>query len=222
MKLLLVCNHRDIISDTLQWFQQQHAVINDNNIAFKQHKIEILETGFGGFKVGFHLTECILKSHYNLILKLSEAHALMDSIAVGQVVNIVRDFPASDGNLIEDSFKDLYDTGYMHTAEHPHQLGGLVNKTNSYLNVFLPYKKVFSITSAISSHHATLKKIRIEKYKPHIETVDGIYFSYPCLWKRVSFYHLAAVIENLVTGEKNIALAKQELNKELIEIIQKL
>ncbi|MBX2909634.1 MAG: hypothetical protein KF706_08365 [Chitinophagales bacterium] len=222
MKILLVCNNRNLIEETINYYQEKGKKINENSILFRLHNIEILETGAGGFRVSQRITETITKDRFNLTLKLSESYGLRENIEVGEVLNVIRDFPATDGELLENDFTDLYDQQLFNIEEPPHQLGGLVNKTNSYMNIFLPYKKVFGITASISSKNEMLRKIRINKYKPHIETADGLYFSYPCLLKRISFYHLAAVTENLVTGKKNAPLATTELNTQLIDIIQKL
>lgn len=223
MRVLVVCNKKEYIEDVLDLIKRNSKVVNENTFLFKlKNHVDILETGYGGFRVGMKVTETLIKSRYNLVLKLSEAIALHKNIEVGQVVNVIRDFPADHGELSENSFQDLYGMHEFSTNEPPHQLGGLVNKTNSYMNIFLPYKKVFSLTAGISSHNEMLRKIRIEKYKPHIETPDGLYFAYPCLWRRVSFYHLAAVSENLITGKKNRALAKEAMNREFVSFFQKL
>lgn len=222
MKILLVCNNRNLINETINYYVEKGKKVNENSILFRLHNIEILETGAGGFRVSQRISESITKDRFNIILKLSEAYSLRENIEVAEVLNVIRDFPATDGELTQNDFTDLYDQKLIDVEEPPHQLGGLVNKTNSYMNIFLPYKKVFGITAGISSKNEILRKIRIEKYKPHIETSDGLYFSYPCLLKRISFYHLATVTENLVTGKKNAPLAIDELNTQLIDIIQKL
>jgi hypothetical protein len=221
MKLLLVCNHPSHIQETLK-FIGYHPTKHQETIIFNHLEIDVLVTGFGGFQTTFHLTELLAKKQFHLILKTSTAVSFQSTLAIGQVLNVVRDFPASDGEIFNDSFKDLYELQLLNVNDPPHQLGGLVNKTNSYMNVFIPYKKVFGITSTISSKNSRLLKMRNEKYHPHIETRDGIFFSYPCLWKKLNYYHLAVVAENLMNEEENVTLAIQALNKEIKEIIQKL
>lgn len=221
MKLLLVCNHFSHIQEVLSFIGYEPLEQNQT-IHFNHLEIDVLTTGFAGFQTSFHLTELLAKKQFHLILKTSIALSFQPAIAIGQVVNVVRDLPANDGEISNNSFNDLYDLQLLEVHDTPHQLGGLVNKTNSYMNVFLPYKKVFGITSGISARNSLLQKMRNEKYHPHIETRDGIYFSYPCLWKKLNFYHLAVVAENLINGEQNSSQAIQSLNKEIISIIQKL
>jgi hypothetical protein len=219
MKLLLVCNQRLQIQETLTYIG---LGAHNYRAAFHQHQIDVLETGFGGFQTCFHFTEWTAQHTYHLILKAGFAKALQPGVEVGQVVNIVRDYPAGDGEWRPNTFCDLYDLHLLHVSSPPHHLGGLVNKTNSYMNIFLPYKKVFAITAPIPSDNEMLRNLRIEKYHPHIETADGIYFAYPCMWKKLNFYHLAVVAENYITGHQNMQAAQKNLNDELISIIQKL
>ncbi len=222
MKLLLCCNNSLQIKHTLEWLSQVGESVNEFSFKTPQHEITLLQTGYGGFQVGFHIATELAKQPYHLALKVGFANGLRSDIGVGEVVNIINDKPADTGILNETGFEDLYDSGLLNTSEKPHQMGGYVNKTNSYLNVFLPYRKVLSLSVNTISANEQLQRIRVSKYHPHVETTDGIYFAYACLWKQQPFYHLAAVEQNFATGEKNQELAHKNLNESLIDIIKKI
>jgi len=222
MKLLICYNAALQINTTIEWLHANAEKHSDSFFKTPQHEITLLEMGYGGFQVGFHIANHLAHGQYHLALKVSFSNAFKDGIVVGEVLNVINDKPADTGILEEDGFKDLYDLKLLSTDDEPHQMGGFVNKTNAYLNVFLPYRKVLSLTTNTASNDAALRTSRVAKYNPHIETNDGINFAYTCLYKRQSFYHLSAVEQSFVSGEKNKELAHRNLNNALIEIIQKI
>ncbi len=222
MKLLICCNSLSQINRVVDWLNENTEKHSELFYKSAQHEITLLETGYGGFQVGFHIANHLANNQYHLVLKIGFANAFKENISVGEVVNIINDKPADTGIFTDEGFKDLYELNLLSVNDKPHLMGGFVNKTNAYLNVFLPYRKVLSLTVNTASTDAELRALRVSKYNPHIETNDGINFAYTCLFRQQPFYHLSAVEQNFVSGEKNKELAHRNLNESVIEIIKKI
>ncbi|MCS6818637.1 MAG: hypothetical protein RMJ53_01735 [Chitinophagales bacterium] len=221
MKLLICCNSLRQIPLTIELLNRQSEKIHDKFL-LGDKQIQILATGFASFQVAYFITDVLAKETYHLVLAVSEAASYREDIPSGSIVNIVRDYPAQQGFFLQDTFRDIYDLGMWSVQDYPHQMGGLVNRTNAYFNIFSPYKKAFGITTGISDAAQVWYRIRKSKYNPHVETINGIYFSFPCLMKKLNFYHLAYVSTMAPLSQEAKDCSLSNLDAELLEIIQKL
>ena len=185
------------------------------------HEVDLLETGVGVYQTTYKVIKALSAVKYHLALKFGFANAYKEETTIGSVLNIVNEKPGDYGMMINDEWKDHYDLGLINREDAPHTRGGLINLTNAYMNVFLPFKKVVGVTV---NHYANAMVVntRKEKYKADCETGDGVGFVYPCLYEKQLFYQLCVIERNLVTGEENFNLAKQSMNETLIDLIQKL
>jgi len=192
------------------------------NFHYLQHEIDICETGFGIFQTTFKVTKTLAQKKYHLALKSSFCNAYKAELAIGDVVNVIKDKPG-DIQLSADQTAppDLYDLGLLDPESFPHFKGAFINMNNSYMNVLMPFRKVVSVT--VNQYADTTDYLRKkEKYKADIETGDGLGFVYPCMYERQPFYQLNAVERNLATGETDFDAARERLNETLFDIIQKL
>jgi hypothetical protein len=225
MKLLLVVASLNDV----QLFLRHNDIAPAQNAAIKfmhsfkvlHHEVDLVETGVGLYQTTYKVTKALSAQKYHLALKISTGNAYKEDIAIGAVLNIVNEKPGDFGMTINNEWKDLYDLDLINREEEPHVRGGLINLTNAYMNVFLPFKKSVGITV---SHYANASalQLRREKYKADCETGDGLGFMYPCLFEKQSLYHLCVIERNLATGQENFNLATQILNETLIDLIQKL
>lgn len=225
MKLLLVVAS---VNDVQPFLTQQnitpvrHAVMKFM-YSFKavHHEVDLIETGAGLHQTTYKVTKAVTAQKYHLALKLGFGNAYKEDTAIGAVLNVVNEKAADMGMHDNKEWKDLYDLGLINREDEPHVRGGLINLTNAYMNVFLPFKKSVGITV---NHYAdkTQLQMRREKYKADCETGDGLGFVYPCLYEKQSIYQLCVIERNLATGQENFNLAKEKLNETLTELIQKL
>lgn len=184
---------------------------------YLQHQFFVCETGYGAFQVAYKTTKALSVQKFHLALKASMCNSFNEKIAVGEVVNIIKDKPGD----IESDGNDLYESGLLSADSFPHFKGAFINMNNSYLNVFLDYRKVVGVTvnKYADDKNFLYKK---EKYRADIETGDGLAFTYSCMSERQAFYHIACVENNLATTEKNVSFAIASLNNNLVSIIEKL
>lgn len=225
MKLLIVvCSISDV-----QPFIEQYGLTPEPNAGLKfvtgfkvlHHEIDLLETGVAVYQTTYKVTKSLSAQKYHLALKLGFSNAYKEEIPVGTVLNIINEKPGDFGMMVNGEWKDHYDLGLIKRKELPHNRGGLINLTNAYMNVFMPFKKVVGVTV---NRYADTDAVaaRKDKYKADCETGDGAGFVYPCLFERQLFYQLCVIERNLVTGQENFNLAKQKLNDTLTDLIQKL
>jgi hypothetical protein len=225
MKLLLVLSS---IND-IHPFLQHHSVEPVPHSAFPfvstakilHHDVDFLETGVGLHQTTYKVTKAISATKYHLALKVGLGNTYNDETEIGTILNIVNEKPGDMGMLVDNVWKDLYDLNLIHREHQPHTRSGLINLTNAYMNVFLPFKKVVGVTV---NHYADASQVQMrrEKYKADCETGDGLGFTCPCLFEKQLFYHLCVIERNLATGAENFNLAAQKLNETLTGLIQKL
>jgi futalosine hydrolase len=225
MKLLLVVS---ALSD-VQPFLMHYNITPAQNAGMKymhgfkilHHEVDLVETGVGVYQTAYKVTKAISAHKYHLALKFSHGNAYKEDIAIGTVLNIVNEKPGDFGMMVNNEWKDLYDLGLVNREEEPHVRGGLINLTNAYMNVFLPFKKSVGVT--VNNYgDSSAVQMRRDKYKADCETGDGLGFIYPCLFEKQLLYHLCVIERNLVTGQENFNLATEKLNETLIDLIQKL
>ena len=185
------------------------------------HEVDLVETGVGVYQTTYKVTKAITTQKYHLALKISLGNAYKEEIECGTALNIVNEKPGDFGMMVNNDWKDLYDLELINREDEPHIRGGLINLTNAYMNVFMPFKKTVGLTV---NHYADSSAVqaRREKYKADCETGDGIGFAYPCLFEKQLLYHLCVIERNLVTGQENFNLATEKLNETLIDLIQKI
>lgn len=220
MQLLLVVNDAEALAALApEW---QHTAFDFLFTAkIQQHEVTGCVCGFGMFQVAYKVAKALLHKRYHLALKVSLCNAYKDSIAVGDVLNIINEKPGDYGSFVHGEWRDLYDFGLLQREQHPQQRGGFVNMTNSYMDVFLPYKKCVGVSVNDYGNSATFS-LRAERYKADCETGDALGFVYPCLYERQAFYHLCVVEKNLSTQHSDATLALQRRQQLLQELLQKL
>lgn len=184
------------------------------------HEVDILETGLGVFQTVYKLTKVLGLQKYHLALNLCAGNAYT-ATEPGTIVNIVNEKPGDYGTLRNGEWLDFYDIGMMKREDAPHVRGGFVNLNNSYMNVFMPFKKVVGVSV---SHYADKAnyEARRDKYKAECETIENLGFAYTCLYEKQNYYSLCVIERSLATNTENSVLAAGELNRTLIDLIEKL
>jgi hypothetical protein len=226
MKLLIVVASKNEIAPFFELYNGSRFIQNPLlpflfSGKILQHEVDVLETGYGIFQTSYKLAKVLTQQKYHLALKLSLCNSYKAEVAVGNVLNIINEKPGDYGMSDGNEWKDLYDLQLLNTADVPHVRNGFINMTNSYMNVFMPFKKAVGVT--VNNYADTnIFGIRKEKYKADCETGDGLGFAYTCLFEKQTFYHIAFVERNLQSGEFSHTAAISIMNEVLIDLIQKL
>lgn len=187
--------------------------------SFLQHQIYICELGYGGFQTTYKLTKILQHKKFHLVIEVALCNSYKAEIKTADIVNVIKNKLVDFGKIDHDEFKDLYDLNFLNADEEPHKNKAFINMNNSYMNVFLPYKKVVAITVNTLRNISTVA-FRTAHYKTDIESSNGLFIAYPCLFEKQPFYQIYAVEENLVLQDCNTKLALQNLNAELLSILK--
>lgn len=185
--------------------------------------IDVVIAGETNFETSFHTTSILRQKRYHLALQIGTAISNDDKIAIGDLVNVINDKPL-DISIIENNTKsNAYDCNLLNLESYPHQMGGFVNKTNAYFNVFLDVKKV----AGASMNEIYLNDINKQNElksnaQVHIHCLNGIGYSYSCLYLKQAFYQLRIIINNRTDNKVEKTYALQKASTELIEIIKKI
>lgn len=179
---------------------------------FLQHDVDVAFIGESLFEVNYKVTKAI-QQKYHLALKVGFCDSLKADLAVGTVVNVIKEKPI----LLNAEGNDVYESGMLNANDYPHFKGALVNMNNSYMNVFLDLKKVVSGTlTSIPSNELQ------SKYALDTITSNGVGFVYPCMFERQPFYQVNVVKRNLASGVADEEIARKVINEILIDILQKI
>jgi hypothetical protein len=179
---------------------------------FLQHDIDVAFVGESLFEVNYKVSKAI-QQKYHLALKVGFCNSLKAELAIGTVVNVIKEKPL----LLNAEGQDVYESGMLNATDYPHFKGAFVNMNNSYMNVFLDLKKVVSGTLTSIPNNQLQSKYALDTI-----TTEGIGFVYPCMFERQPFYQVNVVKSNLVSGQTDEELAQKVINEVLIDILQKI
>lgn len=183
---------------------------------FMQHDLDICYTGNTPFEVNFKVTKAI-QNKYHLALDVRYCKALKADLAPGSIVKVIKEKPF----ILNEIGADLYSSDRLNQEDYPHFKQAFINMNNSYMNIFLDFKKVVSVSVNQKLQESDLKNLA-EEFKADTLTYTGIDFVYPCMFERQPFYQIYAVERNLVTSVEDKELAQKVMNETLIDILQKI
>lgn len=183
-------------------------------------RVELLITGVGMLLTGIHLMQVLCERAFDLVINVGVAGAFDRSLALGEVVEVVREGFGDLGAQDRDgSFMDVFEMGLLPGDNLFFEDGFLVNKT-ALLSLAL--KKVNGLT--VNKVHGESQSIAIvhKKYQPDIETMEGIAFFYVCLLKKIPFVQIRAIsnyVEPRNRDNWKMKLAVDNLNTFLVSCL---
>ena len=223
MKLLLVWNsihdYQNFLSnlDSYENENQDDFLLQINNISdqisrlhyifFEGIHVYSLIGGYSSEESAFFTSRVLQLMRFNLVIQIGITYALQPSSKDQNIICVVKDKPwgfhsESDGDLFPIIYK----------GDWPQKMGGFVNMTNAYFNIFLEITKVASLT--IPSFQ--LLKIpsveeKIKSMKVHTLSTNGWGFHYSCLYFRQPFYQIRFTREFEKINQKEIFI--NEINQ---------
>lgn len=203
MKLLLAVSSLQHISPLLQKNAealQPHKYPYLHKTKMGQHEISILETGYSNAATTYRLAKVLNQEKFHLALFCSFGRYIAETTAEPQFFNVVNEKLGDEGMAVSGEWKDFYDLNLVTKEEPPQVRGGFVNLTNSYMNVFLGFRKVIGVTVHQLSN-TLLQLVYHNKLKASVETSNGFAFSYVCLAEKQNYYHLCFADVNYKVGD---------------------
>jgi len=187
--------------------------------SYKHITIDFVELGYTAFETAFKMGKALQKERHHLVLFAGLANSLNNRMKVGDVLNVINDIPSGIGKENDDGFQHAYQLNWLDSKKLPHHRGGFINMSSAYFNVFLPFMKTAAITTNVLGGNQHTLALKLKLFPIHIESSNGLGFQYACLHEGVPFYQLRVIEENFLDSTSDKALARENLNKALQQII---
>lgn len=223
MRILIAINDVKQAKELLTPFHFDGRLENNKaTFNYKQKEVHLIITGYTQYETAFRMAEALTGQAFHLVLQLGLSGTLDSNLALGSIVNVVREKPGFLGKGTEKGIVSAYGMKWLDNKERPHVKGGYSNFTNSYFNVFLPFSKVLGITYHTLEGTQSEEYAKQEHYPNSVESTNGLSFQYACLMKGIPFYQIRAISYHLLTSQRNEALASDMLSKAIKFILNKL
>ncbi len=190
----------------------------------KRLKIYFHQSGVGLVATTFSLTKLIMEEKPDLLLQVGLAGCFDESVALGKVVVVEKEFEGSTGVEENGKWRDLFNLKLEKPNYPPYEKRSLPNPHIEKLNL-LKLKTVTGITV----NEITTRKERIEqlikKYEPVTESMEGAALHYACRNTNTGFLQMRTISNYVGERDKTkwkIKEALDNLNSTLIKYIDKL
>ena len=182
--------------------------------------IDVLITGIGLTATTYSLTRQLHIRRPDIIIQAGVSGCFDQTIPLGTVVAIKKEFFADLGITESGKLKTLFDMGLASENQYPFSNGWLVNKSEVLKKVKL--KKV----SGVSVNEITTSKEKVKFYKqkfdPVVESMEGAALHYVCLMEKIPFLQIRSVSNYVAERNKKnwkMKVSVINLNNELIKLL---
>jgi futalosine hydrolase len=188
---------------------------SNHEISFHTHGIGILQSTFQLQKLA------ILKPDF--IIQFGIAGSYNQNLSIGEPVIVASEQLGDCGAEDHEQLLTLNDLGFQDKNEFP-----FVNNilSNPYTNKHSSHlKKVNSLTVNLSAGNLDTIRLRKNKFKVDIESMEGACLHYVCLEYGIPFVQLRGIsnyVEPRNKSKWNIPLALSNCKDEVIQLIQTL
>ncbi len=168
---------------------------------YNQLNIDVLITGIGIASTTYSLTKALINKRYDLVLNLGICGSFNTKLTNGTCVNVIQDEFADIGITETDNqFKSLFDETFMSENEFPFVKGKLFNNFD-LVNIDL--QKVKGITVNATSGNEEQIKMRQEKFKPDVESMEGAAVAFVCLSEGNDYVQIRSVSNPVELRDKD-------------------
>jgi futalosine hydrolase len=175
---------------------------------------DILITGVGMVATAFAMGEKLSQKKYDLAINLGIAGSFDRTIALGEVVEVVRDTFAELGAENDAEFLPIEKLGFGESTYH-----------SSNQMLLLSLIKVNAITvNTVHGEETSIQKVTA-RLNPQLESMEGAAFFYACKRSMIPAVQIRSVsnyVEKRNRENWKIGLAVKNLNTFAIELLKKL
>ncbi|HTM02240.1 MAG TPA: futalosine hydrolase [Vicinamibacterales bacterium] len=188
------------------------------------HGVDILTTGVGMVATTAWCSGLFARERYDLAFNAGVCGSFRPALPPGAVVHVTTDRIADLGAEDGDAFLSVHDLQLLDEDAFPFTRGRLVNgapPSNAVLEQ-LPIADAVTVNTA-HGNADTIARV-VERFNPHVETMEGAAFMYACLIHGVPFAQVRAV-SNVVERRNRAAWKLKEavtaLNETLLAILDR-
>jgi futalosine hydrolase len=173
------------------------------------HSVDVLTTGVGSVATATWCSGVFARERYDLVLNAGVCGSFRPGLPPGHVIHVTTDRLADLGAEDGDAFLSVYDLQLLGEDEFPFTRGRLVNSAppSNAAIAALSAGDAITVNTAHGSE-ATIARA-VERYNPHVESMEGAAFMYACLVHGVPFAQIRAV-SNIVERRNRAAWKMQE------------
>lgn len=158
-----------------------------------QNEIDVLTTGVGIMATAAWCSRVLSHKQYDLALNFGICGSFDPALELGQVVHVVSDCIAELGAEDGEDFLTIQKLKLLDADEFPFKRGQLLNlypPTNLTLGGL---KVVSGIT--VNTVHGNERSIAAvtQRFRPHVESMEGAAFMYACMIHEVAFAQVRAI-----------------------------
>ena len=175
----------------------------------EQHAVDILTTGVGMVATAIWCSGVFARERYDLVLNAGVCGSFRPALPPGSVVHVTTDRIADLGAEDDETFLSVQELQLVGENEFPWTRGRLVNSApppNEALSR-LPIGDAITVNT-VHGNDATIAAA-VERYNPHVESMEGAAFMYSCLVHGVPFAQVRAV-SNIVERRNRAAWKLRE------------
>ena len=220
MNILIVSATTFEIAPLLQYLDKSAEKLSFFDYKLNGNVVYPLVTGVGALNTSFGLSRYKDIEKTDVAINVGLAGAYHDSLALGDVVEVVADRFGDLGVEENDgSFTDVYDLGLTNANQFPYESGWIKN-TKPKFETNLPQVKGITVNKV----HGTVESIaKIKsKYTADVESMEGAGFLYACRIMDVHSHQFRAISNYVEPRNKanwQIEKAIDNLNDHLINLL---
>jgi futalosine hydrolase len=187
-----------------------------------KNEIDVLITGVGMVATAAWTTKALCAKKYDAALNFGVCGSFDKNLEAGKVVHVLTDRFADMGAEDDEKFLSLSDLNLLGENEFPYMWGQLPNQAVPNNERILNLTGVNAIT--VNTVHGNANSIAktVQRWNPHVESMEGAAFFYCCMIEKIPCAQVRAVsnfIEKRNRDNWNMALAIKNLNEKATEII---
>lgn len=208
----------------LEAFLRQHFVAHGPaSFQFGPLNVTILITGVGLTATAFALGQTLAVNRFDLAINAGICGALNQNLAIGEVVQVVREsFGDLGAEESDGSFSDVFELGLAEADKIPFRAGFLHNDEGSAFE-FLPRVAGISVNK-VHGQKDSIEIIR-KRTDADVESMEGAAFFYACILSNTPFLEIRAISNYVEPRNKDnweIPKAIDALNRVMTEMMQSL
>jgi len=212
--ILLIAATSLEIQPTIDWIEKQGL----------SSKITILISGIGTPATMYSTMKTIVSQQPELIIQAGIAGSFNTSIKIGDVVIAKSEQWCDLGIEDHEQFRTIFDMHFTNPNAQPYDCGEIQCNSPDIKSIKNLQKVKAITTNTTHGNRISIEKI-VQKFNPHIESMEGAAVAYICAMEHIHFLEIRS-ISNLVEPRNkkawNISLAIENLNKELQKIINEI
>jgi futalosine hydrolase len=173
------------------------------------HAVDVLTTGIGMVATATWCSGVFARDRYDLVLNAGVCGSFRPALPPGTIVHVTTDRVADVGAEDGDAFLSAQELHLLAPDEFPWTGGRLVNSAPPANEVLsrLPVGDAITVNTA-HGNDATIARA-VERYNPHVESMEGAAFMYACLVHGLPFAQVRAV-SNIVERRNRAAWKLRE------------